>query len=623
MANQMIALQARNPQLPDPSRAAAQYANMMNMASQQRATQLQAERTRQEMDYARASEGRAAQTQTANMRKADLDYQIEDMKRLRNIGATVLRSGNEDAYQDLLGMITESDPQFGNLIRRVAPTLNRDVLQTVIMEADKFIEATVPKATYSNEIAAGGGFDAQGRPIPEGTLIQVTNSLMPSTMPIPAASAAAAPARTPAATPAAAAAGTPMRTGKFGETLVVPDSARPLTADQQDHIRRLQEELGMTNTPASFTRGGMTAPTVGQMSPDMVPAILDSAINTGVMAQIDLDQIIAMSPPQARQGIMDVIRSNRIALQADAPSLAASAMPQQQPMAPNPVGRQQSQFAVMRGQATPAAFADLGGQPEMQNTMAQYQPVLRRDPNVSPLPGSSQVPLPRLGAEKRVEAQAAKDVELKMAPQIAAANKKAENAIELKSTAKKAKFDTEAVIDEVADRINTIDQLLRNPNRFSIIGPIEGNLPRLLQTGARADAQAAFDKIKNTATLTSLIDMRRSTETGASPVGANPTDRDAKIVEQAASKLIQTGEPTAFDAELMDMRRKLYRTYVNAQREYDGVYGDVLKENPNLRLAVPKVSDRYLSTKDLPKQKTPVKTPTSTLSPQTRKKYGL
>jgi hypothetical protein len=366
----------------------------------------------------------------------------------------------------------------------------------------------------------------------------------------------------------------------------------------------------------------------GQMSPDMVPAILDSAINTGVMAQIDLDQMLAMTPPEARQGIMDVIRSSNIALQADAPSLAASAMDQQQPMAPNPVGRQQSQFAVMRGKAPPASLADLGGQPEMQNVMAQTQPrtitrLQQRNPNQPIAPGSSVVPLPRLGAEKRVEAQAAKDVELAMAPQIATATKSAERAIELKSTAKKAKFDTEAVIDEVTDRINTIDQLLRNPNRFSIIGPIEGNLPRLLQTGARADAQAAFDKIKNTATLTSLIDMRRSTETGASPVGANPTDRDAKIVEQAASKLIQTGEPAAFDAELMDMRRKLYRTYVNAQREYDGVYGDVLKENPNLRLAVPKVSDRYLSTKDLPKQKTPVKTPTSTMSPQTRKKYGL
>ena len=55
----MIALQTRGPQLSDPSKLTAQYANMMNMASQQRASQLQAERTRQEMEYAKNAETRA------------------------------------------------------------------------------------------------------------------------------------------------------------------------------------------------------------------------------------------------------------------------------------------------------------------------------------------------------------------------------------------------------------------------------------------------------------------------------------------------------------------------------------------------------------------------------------
>lgn len=58
MANQMIALQSRGPQLTDPSKLTAQYANMMNMASQQRASQLQGERTRQEMEFAKNAEQR-------------------------------------------------------------------------------------------------------------------------------------------------------------------------------------------------------------------------------------------------------------------------------------------------------------------------------------------------------------------------------------------------------------------------------------------------------------------------------------------------------------------------------------------------------------------------------------
>lgn len=59
MPNQMIALQARGPQLPDLSRQTAQMANMMNMARQAEMAQLQGQRTRQEMQYAEAAEGRA------------------------------------------------------------------------------------------------------------------------------------------------------------------------------------------------------------------------------------------------------------------------------------------------------------------------------------------------------------------------------------------------------------------------------------------------------------------------------------------------------------------------------------------------------------------------------------
>jgi len=70
MPNQMIALQARNPQLPDPSRQTAQFANMMNMARQQETAQLQGERARQEMAYATAKEGREAELQPFAVTKA-------------------------------------------------------------------------------------------------------------------------------------------------------------------------------------------------------------------------------------------------------------------------------------------------------------------------------------------------------------------------------------------------------------------------------------------------------------------------------------------------------------------------------------------------------------------------
>ena len=596
MANQMIALQARNPQLPDPSRAAAQYANMMNMASQQRASQLQGERIRQEMEFAKAKEGREVDTQAATMREKDLDIEDKELARLYKIGAAILETedptAREAAYQNLLGMIEETSPQLGATMRQVAGTFNAQVLQSVMVPVVDYFNKKYP--TPTTETAFG----------PRDEILEVTRGGLPGVagvrpllnMPPQGAPAAAAP-RTPTAAQAAAGTDVDMRATRGANTT-------PQDLMQQGMDPRNIPSGMPTVRPASFSPGA----SAGQMTPQRAQQIVDAAVNTRVMAQEDFDQLIAMTPEQNKQPFMEMIQANNIKLQP-------GGMGQQPQFAVNQGQRPQADFAVNRG-ATPAATL-------AQTNVVGQQAYGRSASPTSPLPGSAQVPLPRLGAEKTTEAQATKDVELAMAPKIAAATKKAERAVELKSTATKAKYATEALLNELADRINTIDQLLRNKNRFSIVGPIEGNLPRLMQYGARADAQAAFDKIKNTATLTSLVDLRKSTETGASPVGANPTDKDAKIVEQAASEFIQTGEPSKFDANLIDMRRKLYRTYQSAQREYDGVYEEVLKEDPKLRLAVPKVSDRYLSTKDLPKQKTPVKTPTSRLSAETRAKYGL
>jgi hypothetical protein len=98
MANQMIALQARGPQLPDPSRQTAQYANMMNMARQAEMAQLQGQRTRQEMQYAEAAEGRAV----AGEGRAASKFKMEQAKeRVSAVGT------------GLIGMLR--DPSDANL----------------------------------------------------------------------------------------------------------------------------------------------------------------------------------------------------------------------------------------------------------------------------------------------------------------------------------------------------------------------------------------------------------------------------------------------------------------------------------------------------------------------------
>lgn len=596
MANQMIALQARNPQLPDPARITAQYANMMNTAAQQRASQLQGERLRQEMAYAQAGETRAAQTHTSAQKKAELEY-VGLVADQFSRDVAKLKEGDIAGAEALRANIVREIPAWGNYIRP-ASEWTQDYRVQLMLKGKEIADKTIPDVVASKEYAAAGARDAQGNPIPEGTVIDTRTGGFTGaagSTPLKARSdAPPAPRATPTASPAA-------------------EPANPFAPGYQ--------------------------PNSAAANPNSLGLVIDSALETGVMSKSDYDKLLSIAPPESRAKIAAWVQQNNVQIMSDMSGVTDNQMRgepaadfQTTPMAYD--GQTpQSQFAVYRGEPMQSQTAGLRGAPPMEQTLAQYIPVQRRDPNVSPYPGSAQVPIERVrqeaiaGRESPAEAaaktRATKAVEVEMAPEIAKATKSAERAIELKSEATKAKYTTESLLNDLADRINTVDRLLRNRNRFSIVGPIEGNLPRLMQFGPRADAQAAFDKIKNTATLTSLIDMRKSTETGASPVGANPTDKDAKIVEQAASELIQTGEPSKFDANLLDIRRKLYRTFVSAQREHDGVYADVLKDNPKLRLVVPKVSDRYLSSKDLPKQKTTVKTPTSRLSAETRAKYGL
>jgi hypothetical protein len=609
MANQMIALQARNPQLPDPSRAAAQYANMMNMASQQRASQLQSERTRQEMDYARASEARDKQTQTATMRDKDLDFQLKDMKRLRNIGVAVLQSGNEDAYQSLLGMIDQSDPQFGATIRQVAPTFNANVLQTILMEADKYIDKTVATPTASLEL----GVDGTPRSVQVGGLAG-TASQSPvydaiETPVVTPASSAAAP-RTPA--------GAPMRATQGANT-----TPRDLMLQGMDP-RNIPSGMP-TARPLSFNQSDMGA--AGQMSPDMVPAILDSAINTGVMAQIDLDQMLAMTPPQARQGIMDVIRNSNISLQADAPSLAASGMGQQQPMAPNPVGRQQSQFANLRGPTPQASFADLGGQPEMRNVMAQTQPrtitrLQQRNPNVSPLPGSASVPLSRVAGEAearretRAQITARKNAELAATEAFEETNKGARLSRKREEVfaGERAKKDSdflESYNDAVTKgrtTLNVIDQMIGDAKieKGSLVVPKGGRRPHPGFEGVVGMGVPGVRFIPGTQAA-SFDALFRQAEGGAFLQAYESLRGTGQITEIEGSKA--TSALTRMERSQTEVE------FVKAAREFADV----------IRGAVARSDKRYtaLTGEAPPAAATQRKTPTSKLTPATRAKYGL
>jgi len=166
MANQMIALQARNPQLPDPARATTQMANMINMASQQRTAQLQGERARQEMDYATAREGREAELQAPKLREAGFkadEAQIKMLSDFNKLSIEGLRQAQspEDAIK--IGDYIKSkftDPGLQasvdqTVLKLTANPANFEAARQQVlfqsMENDKQLEQRIAEMTTGDE----------------------------------------------------------------------------------------------------------------------------------------------------------------------------------------------------------------------------------------------------------------------------------------------------------------------------------------------------------------------------------------------------------------------------------------------------------------------------------------
>ena len=115
MPNQMIALQARGPQLPDPSRQTAQFANMMNMARQQEAAQRQAALAQQTMDINAAQEARAVALSKPQLAEAEAKATGADIKTKLDFQAFVYTAlKNSDNPDQVVGFAQRiaSQPQF-------------------------------------------------------------------------------------------------------------------------------------------------------------------------------------------------------------------------------------------------------------------------------------------------------------------------------------------------------------------------------------------------------------------------------------------------------------------------------------------------------------------------------
>lgn len=186
MANQMIALQTRGPQLPDVGGIATRYANIMANTAVAREKQGAAQRANafrqlvSSPDFDPSSpesikaaaaldpEGAEKIARSFDMRrKAQQDFVIAEVARLRDRGAAV----NDDATAEMwLNEVEKVSPADAAAFRQFMPRFDPDKMDRILMEADKYIEKKIatPRTEIVQDVAGNfyegrtGGLGARG-----------------------------------------------------------------------------------------------------------------------------------------------------------------------------------------------------------------------------------------------------------------------------------------------------------------------------------------------------------------------------------------------------------------------------------------------------------------------------
>jgi hypothetical protein len=539
--------------------AIQQNAQMMNMMSQQRAAERAAAAQQQQMGIARAKEDR-------DITAAEIDNagKLIDLYTKR-AGQTM----NAQGYGLLLADMEKDAPEIAAAFRANLPPERFDrnmLLQMVGSVGDNFkatygpLETEVVQmddGTYS--VARTGGFGKPG--VFELEEFQLA----------PQGSGAPPPAPAPSAPPAVGSANARPTQG----TATAPADLRAQGVDPRSI------PSGNPLRPISMTDGAQ---------PDL-SAVVQDMMSSGQISQANLQLMRDAAGPDKDAQLAQILKSNNIRI-----------VPDEQP-------------SMRSAEFRPGEDA----MPRMQQVqdMGDYRATGRAARGKPPLVSPSQVP-DSAGAVTGATTAASEGVRVQTQPKIVAGEERVKRVEKLRGELPRARADAQSLIADLDERIKAIDEFLRSPYRNSIIGAIEGRIPKMLQTPARADAQALYDSIKDNTTLTRLLSDRSQTETGASPMGV-VSDRDVDMVARGATRLTQTGTESQQEREMQRLRDLMYKTRQLALETYNNVYREVLPEAPNLRLRVPSIAPKY-------RAKPEARTPTrggSTLSPEVAKKYGL
>ena len=539
MPNQMIALQARNPQLPDPARLTAQYANMMNTVAQQRAAQLQGERTRQEMDFARAEEGRKAALQAPAMEKAGAEANSARLKYVMDyLDTSALALANSRNPQQAMALGDRMkqmfpEPELQQAIDETLASIPQDPGQFEAWREDSLFRTMDSKDQLAREFKT------------QTTGAEQREISMPKY-------------------------GRGAATEVPGSRIQVAEGMQYVKDDQGNVFAMPSKTAGSFGTPAPAAgapgKGGVAAAL--QTNPG---AIKDSAFaksqpgyagasggfatfktpEAGIAAQENL-----LRGSYVNKGFNTINKIiNRYAPQGPENSAAS-------------VNNYKSYVARQTGLDMNAPIA-ANQIPAVAKAMREFE-TGNTSGGAAPAAGGSKTPVIKgtAPAKARSAAQAAK-----------------------------AKYDSTIAVAR---------RLLTNPALDSIVGNVQGNIPETalsLSSQNAANALSDYNNLLTIAGFQELQTMRDNSPTGGAL--GQVSDSENKMLQQSAFASSRTQSEAKFRKSVKDYIARLEASRDRVMRAYTDQFGERINGGASAKPAAVK------------------KTSTSTLSAETRAKYGL
>ena len=537
--------------MPDPAARTAKYVNMMNATKQLEAEERQTKMAQEKLDIDKQRNLREEALQAPNLTKKMQENILDTLKIMRE-GMADLAEGDVAGAEALRSFVVDRIPGWDKVLPP-ATTWDRATRYGLMVEAEKEYEKTF--ATPTTETAFG----------PKNEILEVTKGGPPGV------------------------AGVRPLLNKPADGGAAPQAA-PRTA---------------TTAPAAEAPNPFAAgykPNSAAAPINSLSLVVDSALETGVMAKADFDKLVSIAQPGSGPKLQAWARQNNINIMDGAPGVtdnqvrgAPANLPDQMTASPMAYDGQtpESQFAVYRGQPMQSQTAGLDGAPQMRNVMAQtnvvgQQAYGRSGSATSPTPGIYNVPpgqvaeisrATRPSKQEQYDAEAARiKAERDAGPPPATPQQKRARKTEVANAYTK----TQTLIDKAYNPKEGIISIARkikslSPDQKEAITGYSGYVPSFRESSREADT--LFGNLKGVVTS-----LGKDAAAASGAVG-NMAVQEWKIAADMIADLKLEGmTPRALDAQMDRIIEQVSNATKLAEQVYAAQYGDDINEYPAFKL---------------------------------------